>query len=153
MQHSGDTSGALLHVTDVVPTLLEEAGIAHPSGTAGSKLAPIHGKSMVPLLAGKVTNVRTEQDWVGWELFGNRAVRQGDWKLINLIKGAGGSGKWQLFNLQKDPSELHDLAQKEPTRLKSMIDLWKQYAKENGVILTGDGPFKKKTDPDIIWDE
>ena len=154
VKHSGDMSDALLHVTDVVPTLLEEAGVEHPSKEAGSKLAPISGKSMVPLLTGSATSVRMDHDWIGWELFGNRAVRQGDWKLLNLAKGAGGPGEWQLFNLHDDPAEMHDLAKTESERLKAMIALWNRYAKDNGVIFTGDGPFKKgKIKPEAVIEE
>jgi arylsulfatase A-like enzyme len=154
VEHAGDTSDALLHVTDVVPTLLEMAGVEHPSNQAGSKLAPVSGLSMVPLLAGAAAPVRTEQEWIGWELFGNRALRQGEWKALNLVKGAGGSGEWQLFNLDNDPSELHDLAAIEPERLDAMIALWDQYATNNGVILTGDGPFATQaTNPEATVDE
>jgi arylsulfatase len=95
------------------------------------------------LLAGHTDAIRDEKDWVGWEMFGNRAVRQGDWKILNILGAAGGSGQWQLFNLRNDPAESTDLSQREPARLKEMIVLWDRYAKENGVILTGDGPFKK----------
>jgi len=141
VKHQGDVSDAVLHVTDLVPTLLKVAGATHPSQQAGSTLAPITGKSWVPLLGGDVKAVRTEQDWIGWELFGNRAVRQGDWKLLYLLKGAGGPGEWQLFNLRNDPAELRDLSKEQPERVKAMLALWDEYVKTNGVILTGDGPF------------
>jgi arylsulfatase A-like enzyme len=61
---------ALLHATDLVPTFLELAGAEHPSKQAGSKLAPLTGKSLVPLLSGAAESVRTEKDWIGEELFG-----------------------------------------------------------------------------------
>jgi arylsulfatase len=141
VKHQGDVSDAVLHVTDLVPTVLKVAGATHPSQQAGSTLAPITGKSWVPLLGGDVKAVRTEQDWIGWELFGNRAVRQGDWKLLYLVKGAGGPGEWQLFNLRNDPAELRDLSKEQPERVKAMLALWDEYVKTNGVILTGDGPF------------
>ena len=141
VKHQGDVSDAVLHVTDLMPTLLKVAGATHPSQQAGSTLAPITGKSWVPLLGGDVKAVRTEQDWIGWELFGNRAVRQGDWKLLYLLKAAGGPGEWQLFNLRNDPAELRDLSKEQPERVKAMLALWDEYVKTNGVILTGDGPF------------
>lgn len=147
VKHGGDVSNAVLHVTDLVPTFLEAAGAQHPSKQAGSKLAPLSGKSMQPLLAGNASAVRSEQDWLGWELFGNRAIRQGEWKLRSLVKGAGGSGDWQLFNLKDDPAELRDLSTANPDKRKALVALWDQYAKTNGVILTGDGPFKGKDKP------
>jgi arylsulfatase len=141
VKHQGAVSDAVLHATDLMPTLLKVAGTTHPSQQTGSTLAPITGKSWVPLLGADVTAVRTEQDWIGWELFGNRAVRQGDWKLLYLLKGAGGPGEWQLFNLRNDPAELRDLSQEQPERVKAMLALWDEYVKTNGVILTDDGPF------------
>ncbi len=83
---------------------------------------------MVPLFGSNATSVRTEKEWIGWELFGNRAVRQGE---------------WQLFNLREDPRELHDLSKQHPDQLKAMLALWDEYVKTNGVILSGDGPFAK----------
>ena len=103
------------------------------------------GKSLVPLLAAEVETVRTDKDWLGWELFGNRAVRQGDWKLLYVLKNAGGSGDWQLFNLKDDPAETKDLSKQNPDKLKALLALWDEYVKTNGVILTGDGPFAKPT--------
>ncbi|MEK6257872.1 MAG: arylsulfatase [Planctomycetota bacterium] len=144
VKHKGTVSHALLHVTDLVPTLLELAGAEHPSRKEGSKLAPVQGKSLGPLLAGSAEAVRTEQDWLGWELFGNRAIRQGDWKLVSLLPGAGGTGDWQLFNLREDPSELHDLSKQHPEKREAMLKLWDEYAMTNGVVLTEDGPFAKR---------
>ena len=139
---TGAIKPAVMHVTDFVPTFLELAGAQHPS-TTDKKLAPLHGKSLTPLLTGKTEAVRTDEDWIGEELFGNRMVRQGDWKLCYILKTAGGSGKWELFNLKTDPGETTDLAKKEPGKTKALLALWEKYVAQNGVILTGDGPFAK----------
>jgi arylsulfatase A-like enzyme len=141
VKQSGDLSHAVLHVTDVVPTLLDLASAKHPSQKVGSPLVPIRGKSLVPLLTGRAKAVRTEQDWLGWEFFGNRAIRQGDWKLVYLSKGAGGPGDWQLFNLRNDPGETRDLSKDNPGKRRVLLTLWDEYVKANGVILTDDGPF------------
>ena len=76
VKHNGTMSHALLHATDLVQTLLELADAEHPSKKQGSTLAPLTGKSLRPLLAGTAESVRTEKDWLGWELFGNRAIRR-----------------------------------------------------------------------------
>jgi arylsulfatase len=141
VHHAGAISHAVLHVTDLVPTLLDLAGADHPSSRLGLGLAPITGKSLVPLLAKRTSHVRTDQDWLGWELFGNRAIRQGEWKLLYLLKGAGGTEEWQLFNLRSDPGETRDLARDNPTKVIELIALWEEYVRANGVMLTGDGPF------------
>jgi len=77
-------------------------------------------------------------------LFGNRAIRQGDWKLLYLLKGAGGTGDWQLFKLREDPAELHDLSRKYTEKREAMLRLWDEYVKTNGVIVSGDGPYAKR---------
>jgi arylsulfatase len=140
---AGSIKPAVMHVTDFVPTFLELAGARHPSAT-DKKLAPLTGKSLAPLLAGKTESVRTEEDWIGEELFGNRMIRQGDWKLCYIMKTAGGTGEWELFNLKTDPAETTDLSKKEPEKTKAMLALWDKYVAQNGVIVTGDGPFKPK---------
>jgi arylsulfatase len=140
----GEITQAVLHVTDLMPTFLDLAGVAHPSTQPGSSLAPLRGRSLRPLLEGRADAVRGENDWLAWELFGNRAVRQGDWKLVSLVTGAGGDDDWHLYNLEDDPAELHDLSAQHPERRAAMIALWEQYAKDNGVIYTGDGMFKPR---------
>ena len=144
VQQRGSTNRSLLHVMDLTPTFLEVAGVKHPSSQEGSTLAPPQGKSLWPLLAGKESAIRTGSDWLGWEIFGNRAIRQGDWKLLYLYPAAGGTGDWELFNLKDDPAELNDLSAKHPEKRAAMIGLWDAYVKRNGVILTGDGPYAPK---------
>lgn len=143
VKNAGAIKPAIMHVTDLVPTFLELAGAKHPSVT-DTKLAPLRGKSLTPILAGNTEAVRTDKDWIGEELFGNRMVRQGDWKLCNILKTAGGTGEWELFNIKNDPGETKDLAKQEPEKTKALLALWDQYVEENGVILTDDGPFKAK---------
>jgi len=140
----GLISLAVMHVTDLVPTFLELVGAQHPS-SADKQLAPLLGKSLVPLLAGKSESVRSEKDWIGEELFGNRAIRQGDWKLCYILESAGGTGEWELFNIRNDPGETHDLSKENPAKRKELLALWDEYVKKNGVLLTNDGPFKSKT--------
>jgi len=83
VKDAGSIKTAVMHVTDLVPTFLELAGAKHPSET-DPKLAPLRGKSLVPLFAGKTESVRTSEDWIGEELFGNRMIRQGDWEIFDI---------------------------------------------------------------------
>ena len=77
------------------------------------------------VLAGESESPRTENDYLAWELFGNRALRQGDWKLRWEIKPIGKS-EWELFNLATDPAEKNDLASANPEKLKEMLVLWER---------------------------
>ena len=141
VKHAGTINNAHLHIMDITPTLLELAGVEHPATEKDSKVAPLQGKSMWPLLANRQQSIRSVADWNGWELFGNRAIRQDDWKLMYLLKAAGGIGDWQLFNLQDDPAEMHDMATKCPEKLDALRKLWNEYVKANGVIESDAGPF------------
>jgi len=143
VMHEGAINDSVLHVMDIAPTFLESAGVEHPTKKEGSTVAPLQGKSMWPLLAGREKATRTDSDWLGWELFGNRAIRQGDWKLLYLLKGAGGTGDWELFNLEDDPAEMHDLSAKHPAKREAMLKLWDEYVKRNGVIVSDAGPYAK----------
>ena len=141
VKHGGDITPSLLHGMDLAATFLDLAGIQHPAKLAGSKVAPMQGKSMVPLLTDKQKQIRSAGDAIGWELFGNRALRQGDWKILWMSPLAGGTGGWQLFNLKDDPSELRDRSAEHPDRRQTLLKLWDDYVQRNGVILTDDGPF------------
>lgn len=140
---AGNINASVLHVMDILPTFLESAGVKHPSEEAGSKVARPTGKSMWPLLAGDEESNRTDAEWIGGELFGNRMIRQGDWKLLYLLPSVGGKGDWELFNLMRDPAEMRDLSAEEPEKRAAMIRLWDEYVTENGVILSNAGPFEK----------
>jgi arylsulfatase len=144
VKHEGAITDAVLHVMDVTPTFLESAGVEHPATKGRSTVAPPQGKSMWPLLAGWETAIRTDSDWLGWELFGNRAIRQGDWKLLYLLKGAGGTGDWELFNLRDDPAELHNLSAKYPDKHQELLKLWDEYVKKNSVIVSEAGPYAQQ---------
>jgi len=132
---------AVLHVMDVAPTILELAGIEHSATYKGREIEPMQGKSWVGMLEGDTQSPRTSDDWLGWELFGNRAIRQGDWKITWLYEPLG-TEEWQLFNLAEDPGEQYDLTDKYPEKRKELIALWDEYVKTNGVIIGARSPFE-----------
>jgi len=138
----GRISTAFLHVKDITPTLLDLAGVAHPDTYKGHKVAPLQGHSWTGVLQGRVAEARPATEAVGWELFFRRGLRQGDWKAVFLPRTNGPAyaqpngiaGDWELFNLRTDPAEAHNLAAREPERLKALIAAWDAYAKANGVV-------------------
>ena len=133
---------AILHVMDIAPTILEIAEVQHPSTFQERKIAPIQGKSWVNMLNNKVESPRGSDDWLGWELFGNRAIRQADWKITWLYEPFG-IYDWQLFNLAADPGEQYDLSNKFPQKKEELVALWDEYAKTNGVIIGDRSPFEQ----------
>ncbi len=142
---------AILNITDIAPTMLELAGIEHPANYKGREIVPMQGKSWKRMLKGSVESPRASDDWLGFELFNNRAIRQGDWKISWLYEPFG-TDDWQLFNLAEDPGEQHDLSEKFPDKKKALIALWGEYVKTNGVILGDRSPFEKarKALPDSV---
>jgi arylsulfatase len=121
---------------DVLPTFLELAGTKHPGTTyRGKPVHPMEGRSLLPEFLG--TGEVDDSDYaIGWELYGNRAIRQGDWKITWDALAPDGERGWALFNLADDPAEQFDLSAEEPERFAHMQALWDQYAADNGVILT-----------------
>lgn len=124
---------AFATVMDVVPTVLELAGVEHP-GThwRGREIAAVKGRSLLPYLRNEADAVHDATHVTGWELFGRRAVRQGDWKAV-FIPAPAGPGVWQLYDLARDPGETQDLAEAEPARLQTLLAHWETYVEENGV--------------------
>ncbi|NIE62541.1 arylsulfatase [Burkholderia sp. Ax-1719] len=124
---------AFATVMDVVPTVLELAGVEHP-GThwRGREIAAVKGRSLLPYLRNEADAVHDATHVTGWELFGRRAVRQGDWKAV-FIPAPAGPGVWQLYDLARDPGETQDLADAQPAKLQTLLAHWERYVEENGV--------------------
>jgi len=142
---AGSIEDGLMHVMDIAPTLLEVAGVELPATYQDRPVQRMQGKSWAPMLAGQTESTRGEQDWLGWELWGSRAIRQGNWKLLWQPKPMG-EASWALYDLAKDPAERHDVAAREPERVQRMLALWDEYAKTNNVILPSRTPFETLED-------
>ncbi len=121
-------------VKDITPTILELAGVEHPKSFAGREVAPLQGTSMAAYLAGTAPSIHDDDEVMGWELFGRRAIYKGQWKLVWLWEPYG-TGAWELFHLASDPSESNDLSGDEPEKLEELLAAWHDYAEDNGVLL------------------
>lgn len=126
---------ARAHVSDVMPTLLDLAGVTPPSGRFdGHDVAPVTDVSLRPLLDGRVDRVHAANEIVADELMGKRFVAEGSLKAVHMPKPHG-SGDWQLFDLESDPSERVDLAPSRPADLARLRGHWDAYARKHRVIL------------------
>jgi arylsulfatase len=94
----------------------------------------MRGPSLVEYKTGAAETVHGDDTGTGWELFGRRAIRQGDWKALHL-PAPYGPGGWQLYDLASDPGEIDDLAASHPDKLAELVALWDRYVEETGVIL------------------
>jgi arylsulfatase A-like enzyme len=122
---------------DILPTILDLAAIK-PTGEdfRGRKVVIPRGKSWNPLLMSKSNTVHGEDVHIhGWELFGQRAIRQGKWKAMWIPKPKG-KDDWELYDVEKDPGEIHDLADVEIEVMRQLISHWEVYYAETGMIET-----------------
>jgi len=125
---------AFAYVTDVMPTMLELAGLDYPANFKGRAVEPMRGRSMAGLLNGSQKTIYGADDFVGGEMGGGKWMRQGAYKAIMVPKPYG-TGEWKLFDVVKDPGEAKDLAAAMPDKLEILKATWDRYAREVGVIL------------------
>jgi arylsulfatase A-like enzyme len=125
---------AFTTIMDLAPTFLDLAGGSYPSSYKGQQLTSYKGASLLPFLSKRTSYVHNEDYVMGWELFGRCAIRKGKWK-ITKIERPFGKGDFELFDLEKDPTESNDISQIHRYKYHEMLEHWKSYVKDNGVIL------------------
>ena len=112
------------HIVDFMPTLLEMAGGEYPREHDGKTILPHDGRSLVPAFAGKAVPVREP---VYFEWAGNRAVRDGEWKLVYDDKA---EKRWRLYHIPTDRLETRDVSAEHPARAKAMADAWQKWMQQ-----------------------
>lgn len=128
--------GALIkepgHIMDVMATALEVADIHYPEKYHGNMITPLEGKSLVPHFSGQNTN----REPIFWEHEANIGMRDGHWKLVAKtdVNKEFNVADLELYNMEKDPVELHNLADQQPERLNRMYKDWQQWADKVGVV-------------------
>ena len=110
------------HVVDIVPTILELAGVTKPTDWKGQPIPAAPGKSLVAALKADVTIERPSLWWLHEE---NKAIRVGDFKLV-----AAKGDAWALYDLKTDRAEQNNLAAKMPEKAKELADLWQKQTDE-----------------------
>jgi arylsulfatase len=121
------------HVIDLMPTCIALAGASYPREFNGHAIKSMQGISLMPALVGEPLRRETP---LFWEHEGNRAIRDGQWKLV----ARGADGPWELYDMTTDRAELHDLADAQPQRVKELSTQWQHWAETNGVLPLN--PFK-----------
>jgi arylsulfatase len=109
------------HVIDLMATCVDVAGATYPT-----TVTPLEGKSLAPILEGRK---RRPHEALFWEHEGNRAVRQGQWKLVSRHPAG-----WELHDLARDRTEMGDLASRHPGRVRKMAALYESWAARCGVV-------------------
>ncbi len=131
--NAGTMNHSFFHVRDIMPTLLDAAGVAAVAEIDGRTVAPLQGQSVLDLFAGETETAYAGADQVGTELFGMRSYVSGNWKILRMPQPVG-TGEWELHDLSEDPAEMNDLSATYPDRLNEMVALWEQYKTDNGVL-------------------
>ena len=110
------------HLVDFMATFIEMAGADYPSEIGNRKVDPLQGKSLLPIFRGETQDPHEQ---LYFHFSSDRALRQGPWKLVSAKLG-----KWELYNLDEDRTELNDLAEKHPERVAEMSAEWFRVAKD-----------------------
>ena len=140
----GSVRRQFAHAIDIVPTVFDLLGMEPPSELAGVTQSPIEGVSFAPVLA--QPNGPETHTTQYFEMLGSRGLYHHGWKAVtfhpiaHLYDDGLNPGtpfdedRWELYHVAEDPSEVHDLADTEPERLRSMIELWWEEARRYQVL-------------------
>ena len=120
----GGISDRVGHFIDFVPTFMEIAGAEYPSDIRDLTLLKPDGISFLPILHGQE---QVEHPFLAWERMGSRAVRKGDWKLVQPKAKSDEDAAWELYYLADDPTELNDLSTQYPEKLEELVKQWEQW--------------------------
>ena len=112
------------HLIDIMATCVDLSGGQYPTQFQGNDIQPMEGTSLAPAFQGRSLGGRT----IFWEHEGNRAVRQGKWKLV-----AKHASDWELYDIDADRTEMHDLAAQNPQKVQELKALHEQWAARCGV--------------------
>jgi arylsulfatase len=136
LKHLGLTHQAG-HIIDLMPTIINVAGADYPEEYNGYKITEYEGIDLLKLINDGELIPRT----LFWEHEGNRAVRKGQWKLVSEYPGTWSTvrkyenqGQWELYDMENDRTELNNLAEQNPEKVKELESLWNEWANRVGVV-------------------
>jgi arylsulfatase len=126
-KHNGAIRHAPGYLPDIMATIVDVTGAAYPSTFEGHAVDPLEGQSLLSVFAHDATG--EDRRPMFWEHEGNAAVRIGKWKLVKRFPR-----DWELYDMDADRTELHDLASREPERAKEMAAQYAAWAERCGVL-------------------
>jgi arylsulfatase A-like enzyme len=126
------------HAVDIVPTIYECLGIELPDAVKGHTQVPIEGVSFAPTF--NDPGAKTGKQTQFFSMAGTRAIWHDGWKAAAVSPSAPDmwagyeTQRWELFDVENDPSECHDLAAQHPDKLQELIGLWWAEAGRYGAL-------------------
>jgi arylsulfatase A-like enzyme len=129
IKRQGDLERQPGHLIDIAATVVDLAQADYPEQIGENSIKPLEGVSLVPAFDGKSLD-RSQP--IFWEHEGNRAIRDGQWKLV-----AKENEPWELYDMVTDRTEMHDLASKRPDLVKELSARWDQWAARANVLPLG----------------
>ncbi len=117
------------HLIDFMATFIDLADATYPEQIGERRIDPLEGKSLLPIFCGET---RQGHETLYFHFGTDRALRQGPWKLVSAKLG-----KWELYNLNEDRTELNDRSEQEPQRVAAMAAKWFQIAEETDRLTGG----------------
>ena len=126
----GTINSSYCHVIDIMATCLDITGASYPKEYNGYEIQPYMGESMTPIFE---TGKRTTDRDLCFEHFNEKALIDAEgWKIVQPANRK--DGKWELYNLNEDRSEMHDLSAQYPDRVHSMVKRYLDWEKQCKVV-------------------
>jgi arylsulfatase len=134
VEDAGAIRPQFCHAVDIAPTILDVVGIAPPAAVAGVPQMPLHGASLRPTFADPSAMPGRGVQY--FEMLGHRGIWKDGWKAVTHHTPGTPfeADDWELYHLDQDFSETHNLAAVEPERLKGLVEEWWRQAETNGVL-------------------
>lgn len=137
------------HITDITPTIMEAVGLEWPEQVRGHEQRPLEGTSFLYALAQPAAPTQKRRQY--FEMFAHRAMWADGWKAVALHwstamharlgpiehemhDGDHDADVWELYHLDHDVSEMHDLAAQHPEKLRELVDMWWEEAERYHVL-------------------
>ncbi len=135
-----------VHAIDLVPTIVDALGVEAPREIEGVAQRPIEGTSFAETFASADAPDRHVTQY--YEMFGTRAIYHDGWKAvvyhpIQDDEPGLADVPWELYDLRDDPSEVHDLAEREPEKLAELVERWWVEAGKHQVLPLDNRPFSE----------
>ncbi|MEA1886125.1 MAG: arylsulfatase [Bacteroidota bacterium] len=113
-------------IIDIMATIVDVTGVEYPKLYQGNTIIPTEGISLVDVAT---NNSIPDRDTYYFEHEWNRYIRKGKWKLVALS-----NGDWELYDMERDRTELNDLSDEYPELVEKLRDEWERWAWRTGVL-------------------